>query len=142
MSSDSREIIKRAYEIGAIGIHRGEDLCGDVPDIPVYQHALSKMGDVDAIVAVHVDTPLVEPNTIAVVKRLMEMGVQEVMTCKPIEGATNYKDQYSHIYGSIRGISKERLENYGDPYKPSPDVWVVDSSPEIETPEDYKKVCK
>ena len=40
VSSDSKEILKQAQEIGAIPILRSEDLCGDTPNIPVYQHAL------------------------------------------------------------------------------------------------------
>lgn len=139
VSSDSHLILKMAEDIGAKKIYRGLELCGDVPDIPVFQDALTKMESCAGIVAVHADTPLVEPNLIGLTKHLLEIGIQEVMTCKPITRNTCYKEQHCKVYGSIRGMTKERLENYGDPYKPTPDVWLVDPSLEIETFEDYEK---
>lgn len=146
VSSDSYAILAKATLEGGLPIHREENLCGDCPDIPVFQHALSKMdAKVDGIVAVHVDTPLIESNLIALTKRLMEMGVQEVMTCKPMAEMEYgfYKEQANRIGGSIRGISRERLENYDDPYHPNPEVLLVDDSPEIETLEDYNNlICQ
>ena len=139
VSSDSYSILKMAQKAGAIAIHRGEDLCGDVPDIPVYQHALSKMGDIRGIVAVHANNPTIEPNLIALVKRNLEMGVPEVMTCRPMTHLQTYHKQSNEIYGSIRGISVERLATYPDPYKPNPEVLIMDTSTEVETPESYTK---
>jgi CMP-N-acetylneuraminic acid synthetase len=142
VSSDSDWVLELAEKAGARPIKRGEELCGDVPDIPVFQHAMSHMGAVEGIVAVHANNPTIEHNLIATVKKIMELGVPEVMTCFPVEDAEKYKDQAAKIYGSIRGISKERLENYGDPYEPDPDVMIVDTSIEIETEEDYKEALK
>lgn len=141
VSSDSYEILQLASKHGAIAIHRGEELCGDVPDIPVFQHALSKMPkEVTGVVAVHANNPTIDRNLIAIIKRGLEMGVPEVMTCHPMTKLDKYKEQSNHVNGSIRGMSRDRLENYGDPYHPNPEMLVVDNSLEIETPEDYNKL--
>lgn len=139
VSSDSSRILKMATEAGAMAIRRGEELCGDVPDIPVYQHALSKMRDVSAVVAVHANNPTIDKNLIALTKKLLDSGVQEVMTCYPMTHSEHYHDQHNRIYGSIRGMSVERLAHYPDPYHPNPDVLITDVSTEIETPESFEK---
>jgi hypothetical protein len=59
----------------------------------------------------------------------MEYGVDEVMTCH----------QDLKIYGSIWAISTNRLRNYGDPYKPTPQVLIVDSSTDIHTTENFNE---
>lgn len=142
VSSDSYRILEMATRAGAIAIHRGEELCGDVPDIPVYQHALKKMGNPAGVVAVHANNPTIESNLIAFAKRQLEMGVSEVMTCYPMTHGADYHKQHNAIYGSIRGFSVERLENYPDPYKPEPQVLIVDHSTEIETPESYEQALR
>lgn len=141
VSSDDLRILNLARRAGATPIKRGKELCGNVPDIPVYQHAIKSM-DCQGIVAVHSDTPTINPNLIVLTKKLIEIGIPEVMTCHPIIRATNYKDQYVRIYGSIRGMTKNRLENYGNPYEPNPCVWITDRSIEIETLETYKIALK
>lgn len=128
VSSDSHWILDRVAQNGGIGILRDESLCGDVPNIPVYKHALQFMGDVSSIIAVQVNSPTVDINTIALVKHLVTLGVQEVMTCHP---------DYS-IYGSVWGLTVDKLKNYGDPYKSKPDVLVLDRSIDIHTEADYK----
>lgn len=127
VSSDDVDILHEAWEMGAVPIERGEELCGDTPNIPVYQHALERMGDIQAIVAVQANSPTVALQLIEIVKIMMDSGVPEVMTC--------HKD-YS-IYGSIWAIEAERLRNYGDPYKPTPWGLLVDKSIDIHTQEDY-----
>lgn len=138
VSSDSEEILQLAKEHGAIPITRGEELCGDVPDIPVFQHAMEHM-DCTGLVAVHADTPLIDPDLIRTAKHLIELGVPEVMTCHPMTHGKDYKKQHNKVYGSIRGFSKERLETYQDPYRPNPEILLVDPSPEIETEEDLQQ---
>lgn len=143
VSSDSYEILQYAGELGAKAIHRTKELCGDVPDIPVFQHAFSKMSkDIDGIVAVHVNNPTIEKNLIAMTKKILEAGVPEVMTCHPMSYKTEYKKQNNKVYGSIRGMLKDRLLNYPDPYKPNPEVLLVDTSIEVETIEDFEKLCQ
>lgn len=127
VSSDSLKIRNLAEKEGAIPIKRSKELCGDTPNIPVYQHALEFMGDADIIVAVQANSPTLEGNTIAFVKHLMEMGASEVMTCHE-----NYK-----IYGSVWAVSRKKLEKYDNPYDPQPDVLVVDPSVDIHLIEDY-----
>jgi len=142
VSSDSEEILAFAESFGAIGIKRGETLCGETPDIPVFQHAMRAMdrdGFVDAIIAVHVDTPDISVDTLLDIEDLMMFGADEVMTCHPMTHGDNYHDQHNKIKGSIRGLSRERLLNYGDPYKPNPQILVVDDTIEIQTPEDYNR---
>jgi len=139
VSSDSYSILQLASLHGAIAIHRGPELCGDTPDIPVFQHALTKMKDVSAVVAVHANNPTIEKNLIALTKKLLEMGVPEVMTCHPMEYYPDYKDNLNSVNGSIRGMTVERLINYGDPYQPYPHVLLVDTSVEIETTKDYER---
>lgn len=142
VSSDSFHILEMATKAGAIPIHRGEELCGDVPDIPVYQHALSKMSNVSAVVAVHANNPTIEKNLIALTKKLVDLGVQEVMTCHPMTHLESYHHQSNRVYGSIRGMTVERINDYPDPFKPNPDVLLVDTSIEIETPESYELCLK
>lgn len=139
VSSDDEEILNLARSAGAITIRRGEELGGETPDIPVYQHAVNCMPDIDGIVAVHANNPTIDINTIIAVKKILETGVPEVMTCHTVTDANNYHNQSAKIYGSVRGMTVERLYNYGDPYKPRPEVMVVDTSIEIETIEDYNK---
>jgi CMP-N-acetylneuraminic acid synthetase len=143
VSSDSYEILQLASKEGAIAIHRGEELCGDVPDIPVFAHALKHMDPkVDAIVAVHANNPTIDRNLIAIAKKCLEMGVPEAMSCHPMtkERKKNYKKQGNLVNGSIRGMTRERLENYPDPYHPNPEMLFVDYSLEIETPEDFNQL--
>jgi hypothetical protein len=138
VSSDDYGILKLASLEGAKPIHREKELCGDCPDIPVFQHAFKKMKGVDGLVAVHANNPNIECNLIVLTKKILEMGVPEVMTCYPMASFNGYKTQSNPINGSIRGISKERLENYPDPYHPQPEVLLVDDSLEIETSEDFE----
>ena len=134
VSSDSKEILELAESIGAIPILRGKELCGDTPNIPVYQDALRHMGDVDGIIAVQANSPTISISIIGLVKRIMGMGIDEVMTCH--EG-------YS-IYGSVWALSSFRLKNYPeeDIYHPKPNVLIVDKSVDIHTLEDYKLALK
>jgi CMP-N-acetylneuraminic acid synthetase len=142
VSSDDIELLHEAWSLGAIPIERGPELCGDTPNIPVYQHALERMGSADAIVAVQVCSPTIAPDIIEAAKTLMQMGVHEVMTCHPIERSENYHDQNAKIYGSVWGISAELLKNYPDPLKPSPVVLLVDESVDIHTEEDFLEALR
>lgn len=137
VSSDSDEVLALAEKARAIPIKRGEELCGDVPDIEVYQHAYQQMGNVMGIVAVHANNPTIQPLLIERVKYLIELGSPEVMTCYPMTHGTDYHAQHNRINGSIRGMSTERLLRYPDPYKPDPEILIVDNSTEIETEESY-----
>lgn len=128
VSSDSTDIIKQAQDIGAVGILRPVELCGDTPNMDVYTHAMSFL-HADGIVAVQANSPTVTTETIQLAKDIMELGVQEVMTCHP-DGQK---------YGSVWGLTRERIANYVDPYKPTPEVLIVDTSIDIHTEEDLNQ---
>ena len=127
VSSDSLEILNKAEKIGANGILRNEDLCGDTPNIPVYQHALKYMTPPRGIVAVQANSPTVTKKTIKeCIKRLKRS--KEVITVH-VNG---------RIYGSVWGMRTKRLRNYKDFYKPSAEQFVIDLSTDIHTKKDYK----
>jgi len=123
VSSNCDEILERAEAEGAIPIKRGDELCGDTPNIPVYQHALKHIKD--DIVAVQVNSPTINPLLIKTIKVLIEF-FDEVMTCH---------SDYS-IYGSVWAIKKNKLKEYKDFYNPSPKILLVDESVDIHTPGD------
>lgn len=131
VSSDSDEILKQAEELGAIPIKRSEELCGDTPNITVYKHALQFI-DADAIVAVQANSPTIDHDIIKRVKDRVEGGISEVMTC--------HED--CSIYGSVWGLSREKIENYDDPYNPEPTVLIVDKSIDVHDNNDYNLVIK
>jgi hypothetical protein len=141
VSSDDPDILLEAWQAGAIRIDRDKSLCADTtPNIPVYQHALERMGEnVGAIVAVQANSPTIDQNLIAIAKRLMEMGTPEVMTVHPIARGYDYHSQLFYIYGSIWGIQADVLRNYGDPYKPNPKVLIEDPSCDIHDEDDFKQ---
>ncbi|NCN26054.1 hypothetical protein GW915_00630 [bacterium] len=141
VSSDSEEILSLARKKGAKTIKRDSRLCGETPDIPVFQSAVREMFT-DAIVAVHGNNPQIDDRKIALVRDLLKMGIPEVMTCYPMTKDKEYKKQGNPVNGSIRGMSLRRLNNYGDPYHPEPEVLLVDDSLEIETIKDFNKVCR
>lgn len=132
VSSDDQFILDEAEWNGAIPIKRGEELCGDIPNIPVYQHALGYMNGVDGIVAVQSNSPTISSKLIETTKELLEKGFNEIMTM--------HKDR--SIYGSIWALERKRLENYLDPYNPKPDVLLLDQSIDIHTSEDLIKAKK
>ena len=129
VSSDNDWILEGAEDCGAIPIKRPPKLCGEVPNIPVYQHALQFMNGVDNVVCVQVNSPTVDSRLIEITKELLEKGFEEVMTM--------HEDR--SIYGSIWAIKANKLRNYGDPYKPQPNILLLDRSTDIHTEEDLQK---
>lgn len=140
VSSDSDEILKIAKEYGARTILRGEELCGETPNIPVYKHAMRKMRG-DAFIAVQACSPKIDVGLIVQARDIMISGCPEIMTCYPLQHKTtfapeSYENQSFLIYGSIWGMTRKRLENYKDFYHPTPEVLLVDNSIDIHTKED------
>lgn len=129
VSSDDPEILAQAKELGATAIERGEDLCGDTPNIYVYRHAIQYMRGIEAIVAVQANSPTLHTDLIETAKLLMQKGTPEVMTC--------HRD-YS-MYGSIWALTTNRIRMYQDPYKQTPEILLVDPSTDIHTLEDFNK---
>jgi len=131
VSSDDDKILEIVSKI-AIPIKRPAELCGDTPNIPVYQHALQFMDKPDIIVAVQANSPNIDEQLIEDAKYLMEYGYRELLTCH---------EDYS-IYGSIWGLRVSHLEHYGNPYEPRPEILLMDPSIDIHTEEDFKKAEK
>ncbi len=127
VSSDDNFILDYAEEKGAIPIKRPKELCGDVPNILVYQHAIQFMNGVDGIVAIQANSPTINAKLIIYAKRFLEKKGQEFMT--------SHKD--GSIYGSIWALSIDRLNNYKDPYKPKPEKMILDESVDIHDYEDF-----
>lgn len=125
VSSDSDEVLQMARDNGGRAIKRGQDLCGGTPNIPVYQHAMRFM-NCDILVAVQANSPDLDIELIKTAKQIMLVGCNELMTC-----ASTFVP-----YGSIWAMTRERLENYGDPFNPTPKVLLVDTSKDIHTKED------
>ena len=132
VSSDSQKIIDEAEKLGAFGILRDKELCGDVPNIPVYQNAWEYIDNADGFVAVQANSPTIDPKIIKEAKEYLENGGTEVMTCWN-------ENPDNPLYGSVWGMTFERLKNYGDPYKPNPDFLINDDSIDIHTLLDYNK---
>ena len=142
VSSDSDEILDIARGYGAKTIKRPKELCGDTPNIPVYQHAFQFMDDPDVIVSVQACSPTVKTRLLEMAREIMLSGCMELMTCHPIQPSDNYHKQNFLLYGSIWALSREVLYTYKDPQKPSPEVLLVDDSTDIHTKEDLEKAKK
>lgn len=138
VSSDDIGILTTAMKYGARTILRNEELCGDTPNITVYKHAINEIekyydADVEAIVAVQANSPTIDPEIIRKAKDVIESEKYvEVMTCWP-------ENPDNPIYGSVWALTKDKLNNYGDPYKPEPDFLIDDISVDIHILEDYNK---
>ncbi len=138
VSSDDIGILTTAMKYGARTILRNEELCGDTPNITVYKHAINEIekyydADVEAIVAVQANSPTIDPEIIRKAKDAIESEKYvEVMTCWP-------ENPDNPIYGSVWALTKDKLNNYGDPYRPDPDLLIDDISVDIHTIEDYNK---
>lgn len=128
VSSDSYDILDVAFDYGAIPILRPSELTGDTPNVPVYQHAMTMM-DGDSFMAVQANSPNIDIELMLLARDIMLSGVNELMTCHA-DGKP---------YGSIWAMTRERIENYANPYQPSADVFLVDPSIDIHTKEDYEK---
>jgi len=127
VSSDSDKILAMAEQFGAIPIKRPKELCGDVPNIPCYRHAMQFM-DCDAFVAVQANSPTLEPKLIEMARDIMNRGfIDELVTC--------HLDK--EIYGSIWAMTKRSLYDDRDIY-PDPEVLIYDSSKDIHTKEDLQ----
>jgi len=129
VSSDDMFILNTASKYGAIPIIRPKKLCGETPNISVYQHAYAYMDFPDAIVAVQSNSPTIKPGLIRKIKGLIESNhYREIMTC--------HEDHT--IYGSIWAIKAGKLIFYDDPYSGNPDILLLDNSIDIHNQEDFK----
>jgi len=124
VSSDSEKILNDSEERGAIRIKRPEELL-EATNIACYKHAQLFM-QADAFIAVQANSPETGIKLIKYAKDVLQLGNEEVKTCH-----YNGTD-----YGSIWGMTAERLKNYPDPLKARPEVWIKDFSIDIHNIED------
>lgn len=129
VSSENDTILAQAEAAGAIPIKRPKALCGNVPNIPVYRHAVRSIPGAKGIVAVQANSPTISERTIADVKKLMEWGFDEIITVHP-DGS---------IYGSVWAMTMARLAEYKDFYHPITKDFITDPSIDIHTQEDYEQ---
>lgn len=133
VSSESDMILKIAKKYGAMPIKRPKELCGDIPNIPVYRHAIRFMGNTDTLIAVQANSPTIDKYLIEAAKEIMLSGFcRELMTCH-----NDFK-----LYGSIWAMSKKRLESYGDPCKQTPEILLVDESVDVHIYQDFLNAKK
>lgn len=137
VSTDSKPIIENSERMGAIGVMRPPDLLS-AANIPCYQHAMEVMKS-DAFVAVQANSPETGIRLIKYAKDLLQLGHEEVKSCH-LDGTD---------YGSIWGMTYNRLQNYPDPLNASPSYWIKDYSVDIHNIDDlyssfdnYKKYKK
>ena len=145
VSSDGKEILDMAEKAGATPIGRPERLCGEAPNISVYDYCFEQMKRPDIIVAVQACSPTVPKALMKKTKEIMLGGCQELMTVYPIQWKENYHEQDFKLYGSIWALTEKRLRTYNDPYKPNPEILLIDNSVDIHTIEDFKlaeKQCR
>lgn len=141
VSSDDIGILTTTMKYGARTILRSEKLCGDTPNITVYKHAIEEIekyydSDIEAIVAVQANSPTVSPDIIKQAKKAIESEkYTEVMTCWD-------ETPDNSLYGSVWALTKDKVMNYGDPYKSEPDLLINDTSVDIHTIGDYNKAIK
>ena len=127
VSSDDSKILDRVEEMGAFGLTRPPDLL-EATNIECYQH-IFKVSNADAFIAVQANSPETGVKLIKYAKDLLHLGHEEVKTC--------HRDKTD--YGSIWGMTKDRLNNYPDPLKARPSRWITDYSTDIHTIEDLYK---
>jgi len=133
VSSDYDFILDTTRKYGGLPIKRPRRLCGDIPNISVYQHAVLQMKPVpDTIVAVQANSPTIEKWLIEQAKNIIEQEdfpISEFRTVHPDKSS----------YGSIWALKVNKLFNYKNPYKPKPDSTLIDESIDIHDIKDYQK---
>jgi len=141
ISADDDCILKPAAKIGAIPIKRPPELL-EAPNIPIFQHAWQFMGNPDVIVFIQTCSPTLDIRYLKMAKAIMENGCGELMSVHPMAASDDYHAQHWHIYGSIWAMTSQRLLNYPDPYRPQPEVLLVDPSVDIHNLKDFKEAEK
>lgn len=127
--SDCVDMCALAAEAGAHISLREQNLRGnDVPSVPIFSSVINRFPDLNKLISLQANSPHTSLDVInrCATKLLMD-GVEEVLT----------RYENGEINGSVWGLSRYRLKNYGDFYSHSPDVLVIDDSIDIHTNEDY-----
>lgn len=132
VTSDYDFVLREAEKLGAKTIKREDPYLMECPNIIYYKYCMPFMGNPDAFIAIQVNSPTVNFKLIEITKKLLEIGVQEIITIFPDK----------EIYGSIWAMTRERLENYQDPYNPSAEVLIIDPSIDIHSKSDLFEAIK
>jgi len=103
VTTDSDEIESYAKKHGAKIIRRGSDLCGDVPIVKVYEHALQTINDpkVEYIVGIQVDHPDRKLDLAKAIKYIKEKQFDELITV----------DGNGTLNGSLKIMHTDAIKN-------------------------------
>jgi len=103
VSTDSNEIEDYALKNGAEIIRRGQELCGDVPIVKVYEHAIKTINDseVKYVVGIQADHPDRNLNLEDAINYILEKQFDEVITV----------DGKGTLNGSLKIMNAESLIN-------------------------------
>ena len=127
-------MLDEAQKLGADPHLRSSELRGnDVPSVPIFLSIINDFPSYSHIINVQANSPNVSEQVIynsgAIAKKL---SINEILTM--------YSDH--SINGSVWGISKKRLENYGDFYIHSPDVLLLDDSVDVHTIDEFNRAIE
>ena len=123
--SDCPQMLLAASQLGAEPHARVKSLLGhDVPSIPIFESILDDIKNVKNIINVQANSPNVSEALIKKAAVIIKYhDVNELLTM--------YADRT--INGSVWGLSKDRIKNYGDYYEHHPDILLLDNSIDIHT---------
>lgn len=130
VSSDSEKTLKIAKDAGAIIHRRTWRLCGDQPNMKVYQDIIAKI-PCKGIVAVQANSPTVSLKNILMGKNLLEWGIGEAIT----------KHRNGKFYGSVWSLARKTIEKYtpSEMWEAHPDVAYYCDSIDIHTKADFEQ---
>ena len=109
VSTDSDEIEAYAKQNDAEVIRRGQDLCGDVPIVKVYEHAINMINDpgVKYVVGIQADHPDRKLDLEDAINYILDKKFDEVITVDgkgTINGSLKIMDAKSLINGKIGAV--------------------------------------
>ena len=109
ISTDSDEIEAYAKQLGAEIIRRGPELCGDVPIVKVYEHALQEINDpsVKYIVGIQADHPDRNLDLEDAIAYILEKKFDEVITVDgkgTLNGSLKIMDAIALANGKIGAV--------------------------------------
>lgn len=127
--SDCQKMLDMACAIGAIPHKRKVGLEGnDIPSVPIFKSIIEDEPSFQAVINLQANSPGTPEEVIKQCAHII--GIESIR-----EVLTFYSSR--DINGSVWGLSKERLINYGDYYVHYPDALVLDNSIDIHTEEDF-----